>query len=273
MTLSKDNPPLHPRALLRRRTKPGIFITGTNTDVGKTVVTAALAAALHRIGVRVGICKPIASGCVRKPNQQGLALATDDDFICPDAAFVARAAQLDTHDEMLMRYCSPVRFGIEASPQIAARLEGRAVRWKRIADAFDWWEENCDALLVEGIGGWLVPLDEHDFTVAELATTLRLPVLVVTNPELGTLNYTALTVQAIRHRNLAVAGMVINQVPAHHTLVHETNLAELPRFCGCPVRAVLPALGAPIGEEVPPSFVEALVPFATEWWNIARPSE
>ena len=271
MNLSKDNPPHHPRALLRRLTRPGIFITGTNTDIGKTVVTAALAAALHRLGVRVGTCKPIASGCVRKPGHN--TTSTDDDFICPDAVFAARAAKLDPKDDMLMRYCAPLRFGIHAAPDVAARLEGRNTPWKRVSDALDWWEENCDALLIEGAGGWMVPLDEHDFTIADMATILRLPVLVVTNAEMGTLNYTGLTVQAIRHRSLAVAGVVINQVPEKRSLVQEANLTEIPRFCGCPVRAILPTLSTPIGEEVPASFVEALLPFATEWWSIARRSE
>ena len=269
MTLSKDNPPLLPRLLLRRLARPGLFITGTNTNIGKTVVTAAMAAALHRLGVRVGICKPISTGCRRLP-QHNNPTVTDDDFICADAVFCARAAQLDTQDNVLMRYCAPLRFGVESSPHVAARMEGRPIRWKRVADAFDWWQENCDVLLVEGVGGWLVPLDEHDFTIADLATILRLPVLVVTNAELGTLNYTALTVQAIHQRSLTVAGVVINQVPEHRTLVHESNLTELPRFCGCAARAILPALPAPIADEVPASFVEAMMPFATEWWSIVR---
>jgi dethiobiotin synthetase len=273
MSQFKDNPPHHPKALLRRLTQPGMLITGTNTEVGKTTVAAALAGALHRVGVRVGICKPIATGCERKPNYEVTATPVDDDFICADAVIAARAAHLDTKDNMVMRYCSPLRFGITASPHISARLEGRTIDWKRVADAFDWWEENCDALLVEGAGGWLVPLDEHDFTVADLASALRLPVLVVTNAELGTLNYTALTVQAIRNRGLTVAGVVINRVPAKRSLVHETNLSELPRFCGSPVRAVLPELPNDLGQETPASFIDAFTPFATEWWNIARRSE
>jgi dethiobiotin synthetase len=274
MNLFKDNPAHHHlKTLLRRQSQPGIFITGTNTDVGKTTVTATLAGALHHAGVRVGVCKPIATGCQRKPNYKVTTVPCDDDFICADAMIAARAAHLDINDGTLMRYCSPLRFGVAASPHISARLEGRAVDWKRVADAFDWWEENCDALLVEGAGGWLVPLDEHDFTIADLASALRLPVLVVTNAELGTLNFTALTVQAIRNRGLTVAGIVINRVPANRTIVHETNLLEIPRFCGSPVRAVLPELPNPPDQEIPVSLIDALIPFATEWWNIARRTE
>jgi dethiobiotin synthetase len=262
--------PDHPRSLLRAYQGPGLFITGTNTGVGKTTVTAALAGALHRSHVRVGVCKPVASGCPLSNRRvlTGNMPAVDDDFDCPDAAIAARAAGLDPSDPTLMRYLAPVRFAVPASPHIAARVEGRPTDWKRVAGALDWWQENSDALLVEGSGGWLVPLDHHDYMVADLAGALRLPVIVVTDVSLGTLNHTLLTVQAIRQRGLAVAGLVINHVPARPELIRDTNLEELPRLCGVPVRAILPEAEAPFGARVPESLVDALLPFAREWLSL-----
>jgi dethiobiotin synthetase len=255
--------PDHPKTVLSAYTGEGIFITGTNTDIGKTTVAAALAGALRRIGVRVGYCKPIAAGCPRRPDRANTGSMTDDDLLSPDAAFVARAAGLRDDDETLMRYISPTRFAAEASPHIAARLENREPDWHRVAAAMDFWRENCDILLVEGAGGWLVPVDHHDATVADLAAAFKLPVLVVTTPELGALNLTALTVQAVRLKQLVVAGLVINRLPARPSLAEQTNLEELPRLTGVPVRATLPEVEG-MTTEVPLEFVLLLKGFAEE---------
>lgn len=268
----------HPRNMLRAYHRPGVFITATGTDVGKTTVAAALAAALHRIGVRVGVLKPVASGCPKHPSRGVPGVTTSDDLLSPDGEFLARAAGLDPTDETLMQIISPARYAAPVSPHIAARIEERQVDWKRVADSLDYWEENCDVLLVEGAGGWMVPLDAHDFTIADLAAVLRLPVLVVTDCRLGTLNSTALTVHAIRSRGLAVNGLVINHVPEHRDLAEETNLVELPRLNGVPLRAVFPELSRPIGtgapfeDGVPNQLVDLMFNFAQEWWALTSKS-
>ena len=267
--------PHHPRTALRPFRGPGLFITGTATDVGKTTVTAALAAALHGLHVRVGVCKPVASGC---PKISGRANdpkvpPTDDDYASPDAVIAGRAAGLDPVDDSILRYLSPVRFAAPVSPHIASQIERRPTDWKRVAGALDWWQENCDVLLVEGSGGWMTPLDQHDFMVADMAAALRLPVVVVTDTTLGTLNRTLLTIHAVRQRNLAVAGLVINRVPAEgkRDLTVASNLTELPRLCGVPVRGSLPDSGVPtLGDAVPAAFVDAMMPFAKEWLAMAR---
>jgi dethiobiotin synthetase len=173
---------------------------------------------------------------------------------------------LDPDDESLMRHVSPVRFEAAVAPGLAARLEGRGADWRRVEAAMEWWQENCDVLLVEGAGGWYVPLDEHDFMVADLAAALRLPVLVVTHAALGTINETLLTLHAIGQRNLAVAGMVVNRVAEEgkRDLAMRTNLEELPRLSGATVRAVLEEAR---GEEVVESLVEGMMAFAREWWE------
>ena len=266
----------NPRTLLRPYNGPGLFITGTGTDVGKTVVTAALAAAFHQLHVRVGICKPIASGCPKFAHrgndpQAGL---VDDDYRSPDAEFAARAAGLDP-DESLLKFLSPLRYGAVVAPSMAASLERRPPDWRRVVAALDWWQENCDVLLVEGSGGWYVPLDPtvHDFMIADLAAALRLPVLVVSTAQLGAINHMLLTVRAIEERQLPVAGLVLNRVlpQGKRDLAMDSNLTEMPRLSGLPVRAILPELDPQefrLG--VPPALVEAMLPGAREWWQRAQ---
>ncbi len=265
----------HPRTILRAYHRPGIFVTGTGTDVGKTVVASALAAALVRLGVRVGVLKPVASGCPKRADRGTPTCVASDDLLSPDGEMLALAAGLDPRDETLMGYVSPVRYAAPVSPHVAARVEGREPDWPRLVEALNWWEENSDVLLVEGAGGWMVPLDEHDFTVADLASVLRLPVLVVTDARLGTLNATSLTVQAVRQRNLAVVGMVINHVPVagRRDLAEETNLVELPRICGVPLRAVFEEMGGPFEAKrggVPAAMTDLMGDFAAEWWSLNR---
>jgi len=263
----------HPRSILKPYRRPGLFITGTATDIGKTTVTAALAGAFHTLGVRVGICKPIATGCPIRPGLDHRTSPTDDDLLSPDIEISARAAGLGTVDQTLMRAMSPLRYAAPVSPHLAARVEQRPPNWHRVAEAFDFWEDSCDVLLVEGAGGWMVPLDDHDFTIADLATILHLPVIVVTNAQLGTLNYTHLTVSAVRQRGLVVGGLVINRVPAKRDLVISSNLEELPRFCAAPLRAVFAETGDIRSAGVPADFIESLAPFARQWWDLARAKE
>jgi len=270
----------NPRTILHAYNGPGLFVTSTGTDIGKTVVTAALAAAFHKLHVRVGICKPIASGCPKfpHPTHRGnihAAALTDDDYQCPDAEYTARAAGLDPADQALLKYLAPIRYASPVSPSLAARLENRPPNWPRVEAALDWWQENSDMLLVEGSGGWYVPLDPaiRDFMIADLAAALRLPVLVVTTAKLGTINETLLTVHAIQERKLPVVGLVINRVlpEGQRDVAMEYNLTELPRLTGVPVRAVLPAVPADEIETcIPPSLVEAMMPLAVEWWGRAQ---
>jgi dethiobiotin synthetase len=269
-----ESHPAHPRTLLRPFQGPGLFITATGTDIGKTTVTAALAAALHRLHVRVGVCKPVASGCPKRSdrgNDPHIDLV-DDDFLTPDGVIAGTAAGLQPLDDAMLRYISPVRFGAPLSPHIASEIEGRPTNWKRVAAALDWWQENSDVLMVEGAGGWFVPLDHHDFMVSDMAAALRLPVVVVTDAELGTLNRTLLTVQAIRQKSLSVIGLVVNRVPGQPDIGTETNLRELPRLSGVPIRAILPAMKAPLGDAIPAAFVDAMIPFAQEWLERVRPA-
>ena len=258
---------VRPPSILTAFGKPGLFITGTNTDIGKTTVTAALAGALRRLNIRVGVCKAIATGCSRRPERPVAEVLTDDDLISADALLAARMAGLDTSDETLLKVISPIRFFAPVSPHVASRMEQREPDWQRLAAAMTYWREHCDFLLVEGAGGWLVPLNSRLFTIADLATRLALPVVVVTGAYLGTLNHTSLTIEAIRTRNLPVAGLVANRVPIERDISVQSSLDELPSLMHTPMLAVLPDDPQVSPTFVPASFVDALEPFARQWWS------
>jgi len=261
-----------PRSLLRPYNAPGLFITGVGTDIGKTTVTAALAAALQQLHVRVGVCKPVSSGCSRRAGYTG-SVTSDDHLVSADGEALARAAGFDPKDESIMRFVAPIRYAAPVSPALASQLEDRAPDWHRVAAAFDFWQENCDLLLVEGAGGWYVPIHPapHDFMIADLAAALRLPVLVVTDAVLGSINLSLLTIHAVREKNLPAVGVVINRVPPveQRDLALASNMEEIPRLSGVPLRAILPEAGEP-PDPPPGAFVEALLPFAREWWNMVR---
>ncbi len=194
-----------------------LFVTGTGTGVGKTVVTAALAAlALER-----GTC------AVVKPGQTGVA---DDEP--GDLDDVVRLAGPVTTREVV-RYPDPL------SPAAAARRSGRAPLDPAL------FYDVClrlteDLVLIEGAGGLLVRFDEDGTTLADLARGLRAPVLVVVDPALGTLNHTALTLEALAHRGIELAGLVIGSWPAEPGLAERSNLADLEMLAARPLLGAIP---------------------------------
>lgn len=245
---------------------PGIFITGTSTDIGKTTVAAAMAGAFRRCGLQVGVCKPIASGCPKWPHRGSATHLSNDDLMSPDAELAATYAGL-VINESLMPYISPIRYAAPVSPHVAARLEGRPPDWHIVNGAMDYWNSHCDFLIVEGAGGWLVPLDDQYCTIADLAAAIKLPVLVVNGVYLGSINHTWLTVENIRSRGLQVVGLVANQVPEHLDFAALTSLEELPLVTRVPLLAQLQCHTAANLKNIPVEFIDALEPFARECWQ------
>ncbi len=258
---------LNPNKILSAVGRPGLFITGTNTDIGKTTVTAALAGAFRRLNIRVGVCKAIASGCPKHPDRGNDVEFTDDDLLSPDAALAATMAGLDPCDQAILKVISPIRYAAPVSPHVAAQIEDRQPDWRRLAAAINYWRANCDFLLVEGAGGWLVPLNSRLFTIADLAQILALPVVIVTGAYLGTLNHTALTVESIRARHIPVAGLVANRVSIERDISIQSSLDELPLVMRTPMLAVLPEDARVTPTYLPSNFVDALEPYARQWWN------
>jgi len=169
----------------------GVFITGTDTGVGKTVVSCALARGLRATGVDVGVMKPAETGVLAAGPLDALALV--------------RAAQVEDELDLVC----PIQFEMPAAPQASAIAANRAVSIERIQDAYRELESRHSFMLVEGAGGLLVPLDEKT-TMADLAEKLGLPVLIVARASLGTINHTLLTLEACATRCLDVVGVVLS---------------------------------------------------------------
>jgi len=197
-----------------------LVITATGTGVGKTVVTAAVAALARAQGRRVAVFKPAQTG------------VGDDEP--GDVDEVVRLAGPVTRRE-LARYPDPL------SPATAARRAGMPpVRPPAMATAAGRLAEIHDLVLVEGAGGLLVRFDDRGGTLADAAWALGAPVLVVVPAGLGTLNATALTVEALRHRGIPCPGLVIGSWPREPDLAARCNLVDLPEVAGVPLLGVLP---------------------------------
>ena len=184
----------------------GFFVTGTGTGVGKTVLAGALAARLRAAGVRVRVFKPVLTG-LDEPPEPGW--PRDDELL-------AAAAGVPAGEVTARRYGPPV------SPHLAAELAGADVDLAELVDAATALARRADAIVVEGVGGLLVPLNATA-SVRDLAAALGLPLLVAAHPGLGTLNHTLLTVEAARAASLDVRAVVLGPWPAQPTVMHESN--------------------------------------------------
>jgi dethiobiotin synthetase len=207
-------------------------VTGTGTEIGKTIVTAAIAALARAANRSVAVVKAAQTG-----------IAGDEES---DVEVVARLSGVaDVHE--LARYPEPL------APATAARRAGMTPL--SISDAADQIRAlaDRDLVLVEGAGGLLVRFDADDHTIADLAVLLDADVVVVTAPGLGTLNSTALTCDAIRDRGLRLAGVVVGSFPAEPDLASSTNLEDLPAYASAPLLGVMPAA---IGHATPEEFLE-----------------
>jgi len=204
----------------------GLFVTGTDTGIGKTEVAVALVAGWRARGLDVGGMKPAQSGV--SPGAP-----TDADRL-RDAAGGGDPAGL----------VCPYAFAAPLAPGVAARLEGRAISLARILEAARALAARHAALVVGGAGGLLVPLGERE-TYADLAVALGLPALVVARAGLGTVNHTALTCEALRARGVAIAGVVLNRPSPGGDPSEPHNPAEIERLAGVRVLASLPHLPDP----------------------------
>ena len=206
---------------------PGLFITGTDTGVGKTYVAALIARSLAIGGQRVGVYKPTASGCLR--DAQGR-LVSDD-----AAALWEAAGRPDD-----LEHVCPQRFAAPLAPHLAARAEGRQLDPALLRKGLDYWRRRCDVLLVEGAGGLMSPLGESEY-VADLVRDLGFPLIVVTRNALGTINATMQTLIAasVYRGGLKVAGVVLNHPvpPPPDDVSLATNRAELAARCTAPLLA------------------------------------
>jgi len=261
----------------------GFFITGTDTGVGKTVITAALIKAIGLLGLKACGMKPIETGCQRVQSSEfGVTdkFINNDDIskllICHAGLDPASSFSLDSRfrgndnecgfidkpfdkrtellpaDGMFLKemagmddsidLVTPIRFESPLAPLTASEIEGTSVDFEKIQKSYTALLKNYDVIILEGIGGLLVPI-KRDYFVLDLARDFGLPIIVVSRPGLGTLNHTLLTVNYAIKEGLDVAGIIINySKPPEGTLAEETNPEIIKQISPVPIIGIFPYL-------------------------------
>lgn len=206
----------------------GFFVTGTDTGVGKTIIAGALIKAIQYLGQRTGGMKPVESGC-----------SSEGDVLIPlDGMFLKQYAGMNESITMVTPCClrSPL------APLPASEIDGMPVHKIEIRRAFDILASEYETIIVEGIGGLMVPITKDYFTI-DLMKDFDLPVVVVARPGLGTINHIMLTVQYALKDGLKIAGVILNysQSP-ENSLAEKTNPQLLEQICHAPVIGIFPYL-------------------------------
>lgn len=211
----------------------GIFVTGTDTGVGKTIVSAALARLLRNRGVNVGVMKPVTSGCEER---EGALFSADAELL----AFGARTTV--SHE------VAPYLLRTAIAPSAAAEIEHIRIEFSRILAAWHRLVDQHDFIIVEGAGGLMVPLS-GGLLVADLVKLLALPLLVVARPGLGTVNHTVLTTFTARQLEIDVRGVLINGYPEAPSLAESTAPHLIDSLAGVPLLGRLPKITAESEQE------------------------
>jgi dethiobiotin synthetase len=206
----------------------GFFITGTDTGVGKTVITVALIKAIRLLGLSACGMKPIETGCIKE----------GDVLVPSDGMFIKTIAHMDEK----VNHISPCCFESPLAPLPASEIEGIPVNLEEIKKSYLKLSEEYKSVVVEGLGGLLVPI-ERDYFVIDLARDFGLPVIVVSRPGIGTLNHTMLTVKYAIKEGINVAGIIINYTrPPEDTLAEDTNPEIMKQISPVPIIGVFPYL-------------------------------
>ena len=239
-------------------TPAGIFITGTDTEIGKTVIAGGLAAALKAAGVDVGVMKPIASGGIEHKGQ----------IVSEDAIFLKHATQVDDALDLI----NPICLRHPLAPSVAAEIEGVSINLRQIDEAFAELCQRHEFIVVEGVGGIAVPVRE-DMLVANIAQRFQLPLLIVARPNLGTINHTVLTVEFARSHNLKLHGIVLN-ASQHESkgLAEDTNPKELERLTHLPIWGTVP-FDERLQDDTPhPDFLSQFIGEHIDWKGLVGAS-
>jgi len=210
----------------------GIFVTGTGTEVGKTIVAATIAHTLAAEGQRVHVFKPAVTGL--------------DEGVETDHALLRRASGSDQSDDQI----APYRYGPPASPHLAASLAGEEIDPERLRKAARAAAGDADALVCEGVGGLLVPLSPT-YLVRDLAADLGYPLVIVAGPGLGTINHTLLTIESARAAGLHIAGVVLNPWPKKPSEIESNNRDTIAALADIPAHT-LPQLDLTAPQTWPP---------------------
>jgi dethiobiotin synthetase len=234
---------------------PGLLVLGTDTGVGKTLVAGAIADWFKRRGIRVAVCKPCGTGCVHR--REGL--------VSEDAEFLAHCSDSQHSLDVIC----PQRFAEPLAPAVAAERAGTPLDWQAIAKAIETQSASSQAMIVEGIGGIMTPMDRK-FTFLDVAVWLGVPVIVVARPGLGTINHTLLTVGVLRAAGVEVAGVVIDRYPNDTPgVAEETNPRVIEQWGRTSVLCLIPEVGEPIKSHLPADVAAAVD--QVDWAGLMRP--
>ncbi len=217
-----------------------IFVTGTDTGVGKSYAVGVLARALREEGFRVITQKPVQTG------------ASEPE----DLLLHRRLMGLPADDEDLLTLTNPYLFSYPAAPETAAKLEGQRVSLSRLRKALLELERRYDFVLVEGAGGVYVPLNEEE-TFLDFFSQVLAPVIVVSQARLGTINHTVLTVEALKRRGLFVVGLVYNLYGTNDDFIAQTSLQNIKRLTGIANILTLPS----IDDQIPHTLLQETITF------------
>ena len=205
--------------------RKGLFVTGTDTGVGKTFVAGGLAAAFRKAGIRTGVMKPVETGCRKRRGER----------IPQDGLFLMKmAGSTDPVEEVV-----PYRLSAPLAPRVAAELEGIEIRLPHIERSYTGIASHASVMLVEGAGGLWVPLTRR-FYMIDLVERLGLPVLLVARAGLGTLNHTLLTLSCLAQRDIPVAGIVLNDSDGRRDPSKRSNPEILRQACRIPILGQIP---------------------------------
>ncbi len=205
--------------------RKGIFITGTDTEVGKTIIAGGLARLIRNMGINVGIMKPVETGGKYKKGK----------LIGKDTEYLIRMSKIqDTY-----RHINPYVFEHPLAPYVAAELEGKKIYKKKILTSFRNLTDKYDFLVVEGCGGFLVPVTSN-YMISDLAGDMKLPIIIVSRAGLGSINHTLLTLNHAQRSGLKVLGVIINKTSKNIQISEKTNPQVIRAFGGVPILGIIP---------------------------------
>ncbi len=198
----------------------GVFVTGSDTEVGKTVIAGAIAAAMKAHGLDVGVMKPVASG----------AKEINGKLVSEDAVYLKKIIDSSDDDDLV----NPVRLKLPIAPTIAASIVGVPIDVDKIWKAYEELTNRHDFVVVEGVGGLMVPINDTLF-VADLVCKMDLPLVIVCKDYLGTINHTLLTLEYAKSRNIRIKGIVINMLKNGDDFVR-----EIEKYSSAPILGTIP---------------------------------
>ncbi len=229
---------------------PGVFITGTDTGVGKTVITSALTRALLNSGIDVGVMKPVETGCASGP--KGL--------IPTDSEFLIKAARSKDPRKLI----TPYTMHAPVAPCEAAEMEGVEIMEEYIRDCYLQLQKKHDFMVVEGAGGLMVPIYQR-FLVSDLVQLLELPIILVARPNLGTINHSLLSIRFAQSEGIKTLGFVINRRNDEIRLAEEKTPMIIENLSGIPFLGIKPYIEDSLLDE---EFIEKSAELVSQLINL-----